>query len=186
VDFNSNGVVCPVIPKTDGSPSDKDFFFKMGLFFIENGNGQPPTIRHYTIGQVFDGMSNTVLLSENARTGVDPAQPDTNWAACNPYLTGFYIGNPCPNGNCAKGTVDYNLANSGAGAINAGLSAPEGSSPRPNSFHPGGVHFGFGDGRVKFVSQSIAGGVYAAMVSPQGGRLSKTALQQAVPSDLDY
>lgn len=186
MDFNSNGVVCPVIPKTDGSPSDKDLFFKMGLFFIENGKGQPPTIRHYTIGQVEDGMSNTVLLSENVRTGVDPAQPNTNWAACSPYLTGFYIGNPCPNADCAQGKVDYSLANSGAGGINSGLSASEGSSPRPNSFHPGGVHFAFGDGHVKFVSQSIAGGVYAALVSPQGGRLSNTALRQPVASDLDY
>jgi prepilin-type processing-associated H-X9-DG protein len=185
MDLNANSITCPVDPKTDGSPSDKEYFFDMGLFFNETWKWDV-TVRHYTIAGVMDGMSNTVMLSENVRTGVDPATPGTNWASINPYLTSFYIGYPCTNGNCAQGNVDYNLANSGGAAINSGLTAPEGSSPRPNSFHAGGVHFGFADGRVKFVSQAINGRVYAAICSPRGSRLDKTPLKQEIASDADY
>lgn len=184
LDMNGNAVTCPAIPKADGSPSDKDYFFETGLFFNETWKWNV-TVRHHRIDDVLDGMSQTIVLTENVRTGVDPTRPGTNWASNNPYLTSFYVGNPCLNAKCAAGNVDYSLSNSGRSAINSGLSAPEGSSPRPNSYHPGGAHFGFGDGHVKFVSQNINGKVYAALCSPQGTRLTGTPLAQGAVGD-DY
>jgi prepilin-type N-terminal cleavage/methylation domain-containing protein len=185
MDLNANNVTCPPDPKLDGSPSDKEYFFDMGLFFNETWKWDV-TVRYYTIAGVIDGMSNTLMFSENVRTGVDPATPGTNWASNDPHLTSFYIGYPCVSGNCSQGSIDYDLANSGSAAINSGLTAPEGASPRPNSFHTGGVHFGFGDGRVKFVSQLINGRVYAAICSPRGVRLEKSPLRQGMLSDGDY
>ena len=44
----------------------------------------------------------------------------------------------------------------------------------------------FGDGRVRFVSEEVDGGVYAALVSPQGSRLNGTPLRQVLVSDGDY
>jgi prepilin-type processing-associated H-X9-DG protein len=185
IDFNGNGVVCPDNPADDGKPSDKDLFFRMGLFFLETWNWNV-TIRHHRFGDVTDGMSNTIILSENTRTGFDPAKPAQSWADPSPFLVSFYFGNPCNNNDCSDGFVDYSLANSGPAAINAGRTAAEGTSPFPSSFHDGGVNFVFGDGRVRFVSQMIDGMVYAALCSPQGSRLAGTPLAQGALSNADF
>ena len=180
LDLNGNGIVCPGNVKKDGTPSDKDYFFRMGLFFNETQN-QDITVRHHRFASVVDGLSQTVMLSENVRTGVNPAREFTNWAAPNPYLTSFYIGNPChDHGRCSQGQVNYNQANADSSAINSGLMQPEGTAPIPNSFHAGGVNMLFGDGAVKFVSQQLDGGVYAAIASPQGMFLDGTPLAQGV------
>ena len=118
------------------------------------------------------------MISENIRTGYNPQDPLSNWASPNPYLTSFYIGTPCKGGNCAAGNVDYNLANSGESAINAGIKKSEGHSPFPSSLHQGGVHAGFCDGHIQFLSEKIDGKVYAAMASPQGQALENTLLAQ--------
>jgi len=179
LDLNGNGVVCPGQPGSDGSPSDKDSFFKLGLFFNETWNWNI-TVRHHRFATVTDGLSQTAMLSENVRTGVNPARFTGNWATSNPYLTSFYIGNPCRSAACTLGNVDYGLANSQADSINSGLTQPEGTSPRPNSFHPGGVNMVFCDGRVQFLSQLISGHVYAALVSPQGTMLDGPLMQSAI------
>lgn len=185
LDLNGNGVACPPNDATDGTPSDKDYFFRLGLFFCETWkwNVSPP--RHHRWATVLDGLSQTVLLSENIRTGYDPERPGTNWASPNPYLTSFFIGNPCANANCKSGNVDYKRANAGNSAINSGLASPEGTSPVPNSLHGGGVNMAYCDGHVSFMSQTIDGGVYAALVSPEGLRLNGTPLAQSAVS-VDY
>lgn len=178
LDLNGNGVVSSTPPPADGTPSDKDYFLAMGLFFNETWKWNV-TVRHHRFASVLDGLSQTIMLSENVRTGADPASPSANWASNSPYLTSFYIGNPCANSRCDPGNVDYQRSNTGQSAINSGLTSPEGSSPYPNSFHSGGVNVAFCDGHVKFISQNIDGGVYAALVSPQGQRLSD-ALRQVM------
>jgi len=185
LDLNGNGVACPADPKADGRPSDRDYFKEMGLFFLENWN-PGGTVRHYALGDVRDGLTQTFMVTENVRTGYDPAKPEAGFASPNPYLCAFYIGDPCQNGNCSSGNVDYVRCNAGKARINSGLQSAEGSSPVPNSFHDGGVNMAYADGHVTFLSQAINGGVYAALASPVGGRLAKTPLQQVVVSDLDY
>ena len=39
---------------------------------------------------------------------------------------------------------------------------------RPASFHPGGVNVMFCDGHVRFLSDTIAYGVYQALMTPRG------------------
>ena len=186
LDLNGDGISCPSGSKAN---LDKAIFFQMGLFFNETWKGGVSE-RYHTLATVTDGLSNTVILSENVRTGYNPAfdgDPDqSSWASSNPKLTSFYIGDPCPGGNCQPGSVDYGLCNRGDSAINAGQFAPEGASPIPNSFHAGGVNMSFGDGRVQFISQNINGRVYAAIVSPQGAGLSGTALTQDGFGSGDY
>lgn len=178
LDLNGDGFSCPA---NGGDNQDKAIFLQLGLFFNETWKGGVSQ-RHHTPASVTDGLSNTVLLTENVRTGYNPASdanPDTSgWASPGSFQTSFYIGNPCLDAICSAGAVDYSRSNSGEGAINGGLFKPEGKSPIPNSFHAGGVNLSFGDGRVQFVSQLIDGRVYAAIVSPQGGQLSGTALSQ--------
>lgn len=178
LDLNGNGITCNSSTLGDGNPSDREMFKQMGLFFNETWKGITRAERHHTMASVTDGLSNTMLISENIRTGYDPDKPTSNWGSPNPYLTSFYIGNPCLNGSCSSGNVDYNRSNSGNGAINAGLSQPEGSSPFPSSVHPGGVNVGYCDGRIEFMSENIDGKVYASLASPQGQALGGTALEQ--------
>ncbi|HAH45714.1 MAG TPA: hypothetical protein DCM07_12830 [Planctomycetaceae bacterium] len=178
LDLNGNGISCNSSTEGDGTPSDRELFFQMGLFFNETWKGEIRAKRHYTMAGLTDGASNTMLISENIRTGYNPENSASNWASPNPYLTSFYIGNPCRNGSCSEGNVDYNLANSGSSAINAGIAKPEGSAPYPNSLHKGGVNVGYCDGHVQFLSENIDGKVYAALASPQGAALSGTPLEQ--------
>ena len=187
LDLNGNGFACSSSnPNADGYPTDKDHFWKMGMFFLETWGDWEITRRHHRFGSVTDGLSNTILASENVRAGRDPSKANQTWANPNPYGHSFYIGNPCENADCSPGNVDYNRSNAGKHAINSGLASPEGSSPVPNAFHPGGVHMAFGDGRVQFISETISGPVYAALASPQGGRLSRTPLAQPIVGDGDY
>ena len=182
LDLNGNGVLCPPRDRDlidDGQPSDRKMAFALGLFFNETWKWDV-TERHHRPGTVVDGLSQTILLTENVRTGYNPSDPLATWAVSNPLLTSFYIGSPCPGGNCANG-VDYRLSNAGSFAINSGLWSPEGKSPVPNSFHAGGVNMVFGDGRTKFVSEAIDGAVYAALVSPAGLLLDETPLRQVIP-----
>ena len=185
LDLNGNGVACPADPKTDGDPSDRKYFKQMGLFFLENWNAGG-TVRHYALGDVRDGLSQTFMVTENVRAGYDPSSQTAGFASSNPYLCAFYVGDPCNRGSCTKGNVDYARCNAGSSRINSGLQAPEGSSPVPNSFHDGGVNMAYGDGHVKFLSMSVNGAVYAALASPQGIFLQGTRLEQAVISDGDF
>jgi prepilin-type N-terminal cleavage/methylation domain-containing protein/prepilin-type processing-associated H-X9-DG protein len=185
LDLNANGVTCPSDPTTDGSPSDRDFFKRMGLFFLENVN-LGGTVRHYTLGDVRDGLTQTMMVTENVRVGYDPSDPTASFACSRSLLCGFYIGDPCLGGKCSAANVDYSRSNTGLSRINSGLTSPEGTSAVPSSFHEGGVNMAFADGHVKFISQTINGAVYAALASAQGSRLQMTPLQQIIVSDSDY
>ncbi|WP_194242441.1 DUF1559 family PulG-like putative transporter [Gimesia benthica] len=186
LDLNGNGITCNSSTSGDGTPSDREIFTQMGLFFNETWKGEIRSKRHHSMATITDGASNTMLVSENLRTGYNPKNPTDNWASPNPYLTSFFIGNPCLNGNCSSGNVDYNRSNSGASAINSGISQPEGSSPYPSSLHDGGVNVGLCDGRVQFISQNIDGKVYASLASPQGQSLEGSPLAQQIISGGEY
>jgi len=177
LDLNANGTFCPPDDTTDGSPSDRNLFKAMGVFFNESW-GWDVSRRHHTTASIVDGLSQTMLASENVRTGYDPTRPDANWSSSFPLHTSFYIGNPCGSAPCTAGSVDYARSNSGENAINSGLTRPEGESPVPNSFHRAGVNMAFCDGRVVFLNETIEGAVYAALASPDGDLLASTPLAQ--------
>lgn len=183
LDLNGDGVTCPPTGTGDGTPSDKDYLLRMGLFFGETWRSDISR-RYHRFSTVIDGLSNTIVLSENVRTGYNPDHASdpwaSSWASPSPKMMSFHIGNPCKDADCSPGNVDYGRSNAGDFRINSGLTRPEGMAPIPNSFHDGGVNMAFADGRVQFVSESIDGGVYAALVSPQGRRLVDTPLEQPV------
>lgn len=184
IDLNGNGVTCPPLNSNkDGSPDDRSMLTMLGMFFMESG-GPTGTTRHHTPDSVYDGLSNTFMMAENVRAGVDPLEAHTNWANNDPHRTSFYFSSAvCAALSCSKGNVNYALANGGGEGINASLTMPEGS-PWPSSFHAGdGVNMVFADGHLKFISQSIDGAVYAALFSPQGQKLIDTTLRQIVVDD---
>ena len=175
LDLNGDGTACTGGPADE---EDRNLFKRMGLFFLENWmNGV--TERHYQLADVKDGLSNTFMVSENARAGYDPEHTRETFATPNPYRCAFYIGNPCQTGTCSEGNVDYSLCNAGRSRINSGLWSPEGRSPAPNSFHEGGVNMAYTDGHVSFLSETVDGIVYATLASPQGAQLGGPLKQPA-------
>jgi prepilin-type processing-associated H-X9-DG protein len=141
---------------------------------------------------VVDGLSNTLMLSENVRAGYDPyAISGSGWASPFPRRNSFFVsGYVCENLSCSDGNVDYSRANSAGDpyrweAINSSHDQPEGEAPWPSSYHPGGVNVMFADGHSLFLSENVEGSVYASLVSPQG-MLLDGPLQQAILSDHQY
>ena len=163
----------------------------MGLFFVENWPAGSGTQRHHRIEHIFDGASQTLCFAENVRAGFDPGTGET-WSSANPRRICFFLsGHVCVGGSCAPGNVDYTRGNNRVDvnfrleAINSSLNQAEGEAPWPSSYHDHGVNMAFCDGRVKFVSESLDGRVYANLITPQGTRLTG-ALAQGAVSDGDY
>ncbi len=190
-DFNGNGVVCVADVALDGTPDDRTIYKQTGMFFVENHPTSSGTARHHKPNNIIDGLSNTIFLGENLRAGFDPDFPNiSGWSSPEPRRTCFFLsGYVCEDLTCADGNVDYSRANDRSTepysfeAINSSINQAEGQAPWASSGHHGGVHFLFGDGHVKFASELIDGGVYAAAMSPQGSMLVG-ALKQSVGTSL--
>lgn len=179
LDLNGNGLVCLGTGIADGTPSDREIFKRLGLFFNENWMfrntpGYQGTRRHHVPASITDGFSNTLMLTENVRTGADVT---AGWATCDSRRTKVYFSSEiCHSNVCSPGNTDPALTNSPTRGINQGLHAAEGQAPWPGSEHPGGVNMGFADGSVRFVAEDIHGTVYFRMFTPQGDLLDGTPL----------
>lgn len=64
----------------------------------------------------------------------------------------------------------------GPSAINTNLKATPGTVPRPSSHHPSVVNVIFCDGPGRTLSEKIAPGVYARLISPDGNRFGQEIL----------
>lgn len=182
LDLNGDGVFPHDLNPVMESPSDREIFKRMGLFFMETWNTEI-TKRHHMLADIRDGLSQTILVAENVRVGADPAYSRGSFANPDPARCAFYLTDPCRDQTCQAGRVDYAPSNSGAARINSGLTRPEGQSTVPNSFHPGGVNVAMADGSARFLKEDIDGAVYAALLTPQGAGLTGLPLQQVIVGD---
>lgn len=174
---------------TDSLPSYPENLFRMGLMFLDTTQGETFARRRHTLQSVKDGVSTTVMLSENVNTGVGgvPAGWTTNWACPHPLATSFFVNGMSGSGvNVLQTTNPYNykvantrgslappIGTGGEGGINGDLSGlNEGQFPYPNSFHTGGVHIVMCDGSTKFLADTVSGEIWARLVTPDGGRLA--------------
>ncbi len=185
IDLNGDGTWCH--PIADSRP-DLAIHFQLALFFSGTEDvvawRTPLNVRHYSISRVTDGVSNTMMVTENVRTGADPENPSVNWSSVDSGQTLFHFNSSiCRDQTCKHGNVDFSLANTGDASINAGRSAAEGESPYPSAFHTGGVNMAFVDGSVKFLSEKVDGRVYFCLFSPQGNQLKEAALDGGVIGD---
>jgi len=169
-DWDSNG--------TSNEPADNEITYRTGVFWPHFGNGSLGALcknRCTSVGKVYDGSANTLMLSENINAG------QTNWA--NPSLNscGFML----PLNGGASGATDTDkassslLANTPTGVnqntepfINEKKAGPEGA-PFPNSNHPGIVVVSMCDGSAKTISENVDGYVYTQLITPDGTRLRK-------------
>jgi len=193
LDLNGNSRV-GLADKANGTgDTDMSLMMESGLFFV---GVWPPDVgmganRFHGLGHVIDGLSQTIILSENVAAGGHINTP--GWAAPGRIYNSFFLsGYICDNGSCTPGHVHYSRANDHSDplyrteAINASRNVPDGMGPWPSSFHVGeGVHVLFGDGHVQFISEEIDGTVYAALISPQGTRM-EGPLRQPMLSDEQY
>lgn len=171
-DWNSNG--------TPTEPGDDAITFHTGVFWPLFGNGNLANLcrnKCYSPGKIYDGSSNTAMLTENVNAG------RTNWA--NPSLNscGFMLpleGGPSNPTDTDK--VSAAILADVTGAIVAGESpfpnemknGPEGA-PYPNSKHPGIVVISMCDGSAKSLSEQVDESIYARLLTPNGSKLRTMA-----------
>jgi len=177
LDLNGNGVTCPL--ETEPGPGLPDLVYlkSLSLFFVENWPLKTGTERFHRLRDVVDGTSTTLMVSENIRAGFDP-DAQSSWGSPEPLRNMFFVSSSiCPDRNCSRDEIDLSRANTRSvspasqESLNSSLLQAEGTAPWPSSGHSGLVHFGWCDGHVSSISESIDGRVYFALTTPQGSQV---------------
>ncbi|MDG3003330.1 DUF1559 family PulG-like putative transporter [Paludisphaera mucosa] len=155
-----------------------------------------------TTASIVDGSGSTVLLGENTLVGYSTGttfsgSSETNWAAPWPTFSMFIASdNVCgTSGDCTAGLAGgtsaadaqgWGAANRVGGFENIGYGQTltiKGSFPFVTSGHPNGCNYGFCDGSVRFISNTIDGTVYAKIITPAGSKLPLPYKQLPVSQD---
>jgi len=170
---------------------------KTGVMFLGTATGQLPWDYKTSPSGIVDGMSTTLLLSENNLAGASGGYPasantETNWACPHPNAIMFVgsddVCTKSAGGNCSTATdlkptsvsgkqengTGWKRANQTGSFenINFGVNlTDEGSFINPFSFHPGGIVVVMCDGSTKFINQDIDGAVWAQLLTPAGSSL---------------
>jgi prepilin-type N-terminal cleavage/methylation domain-containing protein len=154
----------------DGAPSqeiDVVITRDTGVFWPSADVPQIPNADYSAnIGTIPDGASNTIMFSENVNAGI------TSWA--NPDIrSGSFIVPLDSNGvsGALFGAAEQMAAAGIPWRLNAAKIGPEGTSPYPNSNHPGVIVMAFCDGTVRPIAETIDTNVYTRLVTPGGSKL---------------
>ena len=205
------GTPTTIIFGTPSQPADPLIFRKTAAMFQGTVDRHAPWDMAHTTATMTDGLSMTVLLSENILGGAAPADSQqgrlapTSWAAAHPRFVGFIMSEDiCPHVRpgctpytCPKAQLmpiagkqdgpDWIKANrkGSYSGINDGARSggTEGVMPYANSKHPGGVVVGMCDGSIRFVTEEVNGLVWAKLLSPAGGTLPRAYRQLPLSSD---
>lgn len=184
IDWNSNGTV--------NDREDNDLTRRSGVMWRDvihrgSGNFKAKDNQSLALNEVYDGLSQTLLLTENLNAGglESPAQmwgdPDARSCAFVLPIQRISNGGPTYFQNPPPAS-DFPQA-----VINGERFGAEGRSPWPSSAHPGGVSATFCDGSTRFLSEDIDLLVYKRIITPAGGRQkSTTVLPQAILGDGDF
>jgi len=186
LDLNLNGTV--------NDDDDRDLFHRTGVCWRQvidkNGDGNPTPRRNasHTFDSVYDGLGNTIMVTENTNAG-----DKQSWGDPDPRNCAFvYPFDPDPTDNLPPLTaVDY-FATAPLdpvyeyGQINKARGGPEGERPFPNSNHFGGVNIVMCDGSARFLDESVDLTVYARLISPAGSQSSLTVGPQEILEDSSF
>lgn len=191
IDLNANGTVGST---TVNDPEDHLMFHRSGVMWRDvvdrTGDGLPRlrkggvihggyANRSQRMDDIYDGLSNTLLVTENFNAGerqtwadpdpkncvfVYPLDPD--WSGLGLNATNYYHSAP----------LDRRFP---FAVINGSKTGPEGERPFPNSHHPGGVNMVMCDGSAKFLSEDIDLTTYAQLITPAGSKSLPSATPQS-------
>lgn len=175
----------------DDDPEDIVINHRSGLMWPETLNrqgvvGKPFRLQNHshTMNSIYDGASNTLMLSENINAG-----GSQHWGDPDPRYTTFvypidHTGTGySPSDFFHSAPLDPNVPD---GGINGARSGPEGERPFPNSNHAGGVNMGFCDGSARFVADTVDLHVYAQLITPAGTQAFPGIGPQPVLNNSDY
>jgi prepilin-type N-terminal cleavage/methylation domain-containing protein/prepilin-type processing-associated H-X9-DG protein len=140
---------------------------------------QLPKIKKMTMSFIVngDGATNTVLVSENLQAG--------SWYSSSVNDVGFGVSTlhmtpPIRSGNSLAVDDSIRVSLSAINSNMAGTVFVNKQVPRPSSNHPGGaVHFGFCDGRVQGINESVSHRVYMGLISSNGQRYDQPVLDES-------
>lgn len=171
-------------------PTTPNINFRTGLFWRQNyiipGASAPVVVNsrnlRMSMERIPDGVSQTVLLTENMECGDWPSTATGDLAVMlrvdeDDDTTADFL-----YGIDEIGTAGFTLSGSTlddpvASRINQFLAqAPTGQSPRPSSYHQQVVNMIFADGNGRNVSENIADSVWARLLSPHGNDFSQEVL----------
>lgn len=183
LDLNANGTVA--------DPDDRDLLRRSGVMWRAVVDRQPDTrnprempSRSYGPGNIYDGSTNTILLTENINAGEKQLWGDPDPRNCtfvvpiDPSIGGYDSTN-----YYATAPLDPRHP---YGVINGARSGPEGERPFPNSNHFGSVNMVFCDGSTRMISQDIDPNVYIRLMSPAGDQPSTTITAQSPIDGISY
>ncbi len=181
LDFNQAG----------GSNDDEDKIIsqRSGVMWEQildqNADGSPTPAKNASqrIDSIYDGGSNTLLVTENINAGANQFWGDPRAKIC----TFVYPLDPLNVTGSATGLTAATYYDEAPldprypfAVINGAKSGPEEIRPFPNSNHPGGVTVTMCDGSARFMSEDIELRIYAHLITPSGTKASTTVGAQAV------
>jgi len=190
LDLNANGTTAST---TVNDPEDHLMFHRSGLMWRDmvdlTGDGLPRLKkgnvihdgyrnRSQRMDDIYDGLSNTLMVTENINAG-----ERQTW------------GDPDPKNCVFVYPLDPDFASLGLtaatyfktapldpdhpyGVINGARTGPEGERPFPNSGHPGGVNIVMCDGSAQFLSEDLDLQIYAQLITPAGCKSLPTSAAQ--------
>lgn len=139
-----------------------------------------------SLNDIYDGTSNTLLVSENINAASNQYWGDPRAR----YCTFVYPIDPNPSALGLTAATYYDEApldpKYSFALINGAKSGPEGERPFPNSGHVGGVNVVMCDGSAKFLSEDLDRKVYAHLITPSGSKQLTTVGAQAILGSSDF
>lgn len=142
-----------------GTETRSGIFASMwGLWNTTDNDLEAPQMR---LAAVTDGTSNTITFSEFAKGLEYPLVVSDR----------DIMGRSWYDGSVDYGNTGFTTHRNGTPNSAVGTYNPTLNNSTVGSYHVGGVHCGFMDGAVRFISDNIDGGLWQALCSPQGGEV---------------
>jgi len=114
---------------------------------------------------ITDGTSNTMMISEVIMAAIDTHNDERGDVFNDDIAAAWYSTHSTPNSGVDSIRVCVNEA------PNPPCDTAAAKKNSARSRHPGGVNVGFGDGSVRFISDTISHSVYKALGTSQGAEV---------------
>ncbi|MCA9113493.1 MAG: DUF1559 domain-containing protein [Planctomycetaceae bacterium] len=138
------------------STSNGIFASRWGLYNTDTATGMDSQMK---LNKVTDGTSNTITFSEFA-TGLDYILP-----------AGHIMGRSWFDPTVSYGNIEFTTSSTATPNNPRATYSTTINWGTVGSYHEGGVHCGFMDGTVRFISENISGTVWNRLCAPQDGQV---------------